>query len=388
MRSPVLAACLLLLLLPTLAAAAAAHRPACLTAAGAPVDWWLALKHPAGDTFSYTDASLGGAWAPSAPGLASRSPARSPLAATLAPLYGGGGGGDAATLAYALWNDEPPPGGGDNATAPLTSAAPPWFAHAKGGLLLSPAGGAWLLHSAPRFPPRPGGGRAAYDGLARPQQVYGQAFLCLALDAAGAAAAVAGLAGGLAPLTFAAADPGGRVGAAFPGFGRLAHSHAGRHAPRPAGLHTVDLSTAGGLPLRLFTSGGGPPPAGLWDAGVARGLLPPPALLAVASWRRGRGTALPPACAAGKPAVLNVLSIRPPGAAAAWSGEDDHGKWGVGWFGGGGAAPGVATASCVGDANREASQLERGGAVVCLVGNGVLGAAVAGVDGCRLVAGA
>jgi deoxyribonuclease-2 len=356
--------------------AAARQAPACLSAQGTPVDWWLALKHPLGDTFSYTDASSAGEWAPPRPGLASPSPSLSPLAATLGPLYSP----SPSPAAYALWNDEPPPPPRDNGTAAVAPAPPPWFAHSKGAVALTEHGGWLLVHSAPRWPPAPSGG--SYTGLAPPQQVYGQAFLCLSLDAAGAGAAVAGLARGLRPRTFAASDPGGQALKNFPGFPALARPRSGRRPP-PSGLHITYLTTAGGAPLALFTSAGSGGREGfLWDH-VARNLPAP--LLAVASWRRGPGRALPPACGgSGSPAVLNVLSIRPPGAAAAWSGEDDHGKWGVA-FGAGVGGGTVPSSSCVGDANREESQLRRGGAVVCLVGSGVLRAAVAAVDECKLL---
>ena len=398
-----------LLVLSTSAAAAAAaappaeepRLPACLTSAGVAVDWWLALKHPGGDDFSYTDARSGSGWAPARPGLGATS--GSPLAATLGPLFAPPA---QAGLAWAAWNDEPPlpPPGNGTAAAAVSPSSPPWFAHAKGVLAVdtSPAPargggggggggggtGLWLLHSAPAFPALAPG--VPYAGLAPPQRTFGQTFLCVSLDRRGAAAAVAALAAGFRPRAYASAggSPGGAADAAFPGFAALAGTGPPPQ-PVPAGLHRTDLATAGGVPLALFTSAGGAhTPAALWDEGVARGLSPAPAALAVASWRRGPGRALPPACngVGGRPpspAVLNVLAVRPPGAGRpAWSGEDDHGKWGAVLLGGEGGGGNASAASCVGDANREASQAVRGGAAVCLGGVGVLAGAVAAVDAC------
>jgi hypothetical protein len=401
--------------------------PSCRSPSGSPVDWWLALKHPGGDVFSYTDAEAGdgggGGWAPATSGLGD--PASGPLARTLAPLYA------PSPPAHALWNDEPPPSAAHNA-----SEAWPWppaWGHAKGALLLDGrggAGGAFLLHSVPLFPPPPpiDGGVTPYAGLPHPQRLWGQSFLCVSLGRDGARALVAGLAGGVVPRTYAAGGGGGGSGgedgagagptpadvdALYPGFAALAAPSGGSGGgvkpagPVPAGLASARFSTAGGARLALFTSAGRDPPALLWDEGVAPGLagvnasspasasaplLPPPAPLAVATWRRGPGAALPPTCAKTSPAVLNVLSIRPPGAGRrAWSGEADHGKWGVTLSGGGDAPP---PAACVGDANREASQARRGGAVLCLVGgragvaaSAALRGAVAVVDACGVMDG-
>jgi hypothetical protein len=134
-----------------LAAEAAAETapPRCVGLGGAPVDWWVILKHPGGYAYSYlaADACGGGGGASGAPsggsgggagtpdggsgqppcawqhGL-SLEPGGGPPAATLAPLArAAGSAGPNATLAYAFWNDGAPPPARRCAGAPAQPAA-------------------------------------------------------------------------------------------------------------------------------------------------------------------------------------------------------------------------------------------------------------------------
>jgi Deoxyribonuclease II len=134
----------------TSAAVVEASHTNCRDAAGAPVDWWAALKMPNGAAFAYIDASIISASGDAGrqPG-ANRSHARppawlfgthlggksSPLGRTLVPLYRVSG-----RAGHVLYNDELPSGVEEE-----------YRAHAKGVIGFEKNGGFWLQHSVPRY---------------------------------------------------------------------------------------------------------------------------------------------------------------------------------------------------------------------------------------------
>ena len=239
----------LLLLRCANAAATARQGPPCVGLGGAPVDWFLVLKHPGGYNYSYTDAGLcppsaaaaatsGCAWRGGAALRLDAEP--NPVAATLAALttttHQQPKQHQHQPLAFFMWNDADPATGEEFWDA----------AHAKGAAAFTAAGaGFYLHHSLPRWPAAPASG-PWFARIQRAQSVFGQHVACFALGPAGGGAAARALARMLvaaAPRVHAAALPPG-VAAALPEWAALLPGNASGTAA--AGVAPAAATTAAG----------------------------------------------------------------------------------------------------------------------------------------------
>merc|ERR1719399_1615806 len=125
---------------------------------GNPVDWFIAIKHPDGTDYSYTDSNSRGRFSAGA-GLDSN---YGSISATLEQFYGAG-----SSDGYLQYNDQTPDGKASGSKG-----------HTKGVVAFDSDGGYWLIHSVPRYPIDHG---SSYS-YPVDEERYGQSFLCLSLD--------------------------------------------------------------------------------------------------------------------------------------------------------------------------------------------------------------
>lgn len=327
-----------------------AATPLCLSPSGRAVDWWFAYKLNSGTSYVYIDNAT--RLTPGAPlqlsGESLDTPT-SPLARTLTQLITG-----RSTLARVQWNDELPV---PAAAAPLGSGT---SGHTKGVLGASAAGGFLLTHTLPKFPDLTTGA-FTWGGAST---LYGQNFLCLALDADNLELAAAGLQYN-DPHVYDSALPSGLV-AALPATAALV---AGQ---RKAGTRAQRLATAGGAAfLQVCKSGS----TGL---DLYEDVLQPELMqdLWVETWRRSPAmdSYCQPTYAWDSLNVQALTFLDEAGAPLPLKYTQDHSKIAV-------TAPGsprgaYGNVSCVGDMNRMTSQWARGGGTVCALGNAALHAAL------------
>jgi deoxyribonuclease-2 len=141
-----------------------------LNEAGKPVDWWFMYKVPRLKAAGAIVAATGFEYAyyDSTSSEITRSPYtldsdNGALFHTLDSLFAN----PSANTGWLLYNDETPE---PNSTTSLT------LGHSKGAIGFDVGSNTafWLLHSWPKFP--------SPDGTAQPSPMYGQTFLCIALD--------------------------------------------------------------------------------------------------------------------------------------------------------------------------------------------------------------
>ena len=322
--------------------AQAAGVPACLDAEGEPVDWWAVVKTaschgvgPAckcahagcssGFSFLYADAQR--------PALAfangtilSSAHTDNAVAHTVAQLYAADASGHS-TLVY---SDQPPKEAG------RSDPGCTW-AHSKGALAIDgAAGGFWLTHSVPEYPTN--ATRSRWP--AHKQNKFAQHMFCATM---GAKALGEGVARALATDRVYVYNASLREAEerAYPAL-RAVLDGAGADPE-----YRADLSTSGGLRLRLFGKAGEPSSgacasttrADLWEGVVAPGLGAP---MTVQSWCGGLHASppcIPSNCTAPGAAVHNVLTIgrldtpsaegATAGGGATWPNAVDHSKWAV-----------------------------------------------------------
>ena len=369
----------------------------CLTAAGAPADYWVLLKASGCANNTQPQCSYFFFYDPDAPPAASGASLNASLSlvlgsnalgATLSALATSRVAGNVGVF---HWSDDPP-----ERFLPLPTTAGAFNAHSKGVLAADVDGGFWLTHSWPEFPDTSifGGGW----GIGNASTIYGQSFLCVSLPL-GAVEAVARALLAMEPRGYDSAVPLALRGT-LPSLFALATGERNRSAPLPR-VTTVATPRA-----RNFTHVS---KNGAWGGELYSGAVLP-ALggraagdLWVETWRRS--PALGSICNAQNGSVFNVdsLTVAEPGVGAAEQRyTTDHSKWAVAVCAelsargnGTGSARGEACAAapafrpwvCVGDINMMSSQSLRGGGTVCFDhGRELWGRLVEGVSatsGCR-----
>ncbi|XP_030374313.1 plancitoxin-1 [Scaptodrosophila lebanonensis] len=330
------------------AQAQSANKVSCKDEQGNDVDWWYIYKLPkhfnlasgaggqdiSGLRYLYVTSGSYDNWQLSGRRIGDPD---SLTARTLSPLFR-----DERNVLLAAYNDEFP-----NGTVSVTGG------HAKGVVATDGQTGVWLVHSVPKFPTIP-----EYSYPTSGEQ-YAQSFLCLTLDAAGVEK-VGEILVYNEPHFYYERNPFHHTAdEQFPSLER-----ALRHQWRTQEPYQkdIELQTLGGKEFRVF---GKSPRANveLYADVVA------PALdvnLFVEAWRDGAGN-LPNSCSASDK-VYNVEEISSPELSVDFKTTHDHSKWAVSeekgikvhrWRIGG------TDWTCVGDINRQQTQLKRGGGTVC-----------------------
>jgi len=300
--------------------AAGTSAPSCKSDTGADVDFAYSFKYPKGWEYAYMDSDQELAKAPNTLDSSSSS-----ISSTIMQMHDSG-------VSYLLWNDEP--AGHSSSSAP--------YAHSKGLLLFTSAGGVWLTHSLPHFPLETGSDAASLWSLGADD--FGQAFLCITVDA-DAIHTIAPMFNITRPTIYATQWTD-EAKSSFPDLMDLDKRGGWDDETMTT---AVSIKSKGGQTFNAYGK------AGKWGVGkdLYRDLVAPAiGKIEMEGWRRGAGV-WDAAC--GKDEVLDVLSVSFP--EEEWPTMSDHSKWAVTETG---------STFCVGDLNRANGQDKRGGATVCI----------------------
>jgi len=239
------------------------------------------------------------------------------------------------SVAYIMYNDQPP--NTDDANS---------YAHAKGVMAFENSGGFWLVHSVPNFPAL---GTSRFS-MPDNSYVYGQSFMCVSLETS----AINDVAGGLLidkPFVYSHYVPSS-----------LAHTSdnfakvlAKQWVKTPTAV-SFNIATSGGFRLKVFAKNKE------WKSDLYSKLITPALKtdIYVETWMNGEASnKMPTYCAGSKYpySVINVAQVSVKDSIS-WPETADHSKWAI--------STGRASATfCVGDINRQDSQANRGGGMVC-----------------------
>merc|ERR1719424_1366409 len=272
-----------------------------------PVDWWIALKHPNGGTYSYIDANSNSQFKRSLYNL--NDAKGGAVTNTVLQLYKA-----KATDGVAVYNDQ------DDTGHQLAS-----HAHSKGFAVFNGGGGFWVIHSLPKWPNRRSSG---YDGLSDDR--YGQSFMCLSLDQD--QFDTVGSLWATNWVQFYDTQSTDAIAKKLPNFdSAVAGDKSGEEQ-----LHKV-ITTNGGQQFDAFAKDKG------WDDALYVDFVAPTLAtdLIVESWQNGVGS-LPSNCT-GDWFVENVADISMP-QGDSWTINQDHSKWAL-------SQDGKVYTACVGDIN-------------------------------------
>lgn len=238
----------------------------------------------------------------------------------------------ASTAGWILYNDEMPTSAHRNDSGVL--------GHTKGVLAFDTKSktALWLIHSWPKY--------VDPAVSAKPTPMYGQTFLCLAIDLATANKIAAQMATDQEPQTYlphlpaslAKTDPLYRLTQPIDTGG-------------PGDATTIACTTRGGMPFKVIAKNR------QWGLDFWNELVGPTlnADMNVETWIRGPVPSILDSDGIHKTFDVKFIDLRPLGTPWAWPETHDHAKWGLTlqkhWI-------------CVGDINRMISQRKRGGGTV------------------------
>ena len=304
-----------------------------------PVDWWFMYKVPRLNAAGDLQAARGFEYAyfDSETEAVARSPHvldsdNGALFHTLDQLFSN----PSADTGWILYNDETP----DNQVS-LT------LGHSKGVIGFDAASDTafWLLHSWPKFP--------SPDGTAKPSPMYGQTFLCIALDLDALRKLATQMHHYQEPQLYSPRIPT-RLAVDDP----LRLLTQGVTNNDPAGSNVLDLVSRGGTPFKVIAKNHN------WDDDFWNHLVVDAigASIAVDTWIRGGPTVIPGTTdQTGQYSVEDIkyitLQDADPDLPWAWPETRDHAKWAI-------SEAGQGNWVCVGDINRMISQRQRGGCTI------------------------
>lgn len=311
---------------------------------GHPVDWWFIYKVP--EQKSASAASAAGSvvstgyeyvyYDPRVGKIAqSKNVLNQPQGALNLTLNSVFGKPDP-TTGWILYNDERPKSmkGSDNDA----------LGHTKGVIAFDTVSNTafWMIHSWPHF--------AEPGATAAPTPIYGQTFICVALDLATASKLAAQMANHQEPQVFLPRVPG-TLAKTDPLFALTQPLNPSA----PADHDALDFKTRGGLPFKVIAKNR------KWNDDFWNDLVGPTLKedMDVETWIRVTKTDPIPDTKDndGIHSIVDVkfIDLRPLGAPWVWSETRDHAKWGIttknNWV-------------CVGDINRMVSQRARGGGTI------------------------
>lgn len=307
-----------------------------LDESGAPVDWWFLYKVPRLKTSAGIEAASGFEYAcmDSRGNTLDRSPYtldsdNGALYETLQSIFGN----PSASTGWILYNDEIPDG---NTSFTL--------GHSKGviGFDAESQTAFWLLHSWPKFP--------LPDDSAQPSPMYGQTFLCLALDLETARQLATQMHGYQEPQVYSSRIP---TSLAVDDPLRLLTS--GITDNDPPGASTLDVLTRNGMKFKVIAKNRN------WNSDFWNDLVVDEiqASIDVDTWIRGKNVIPPNTDPAHLYTVADIkyITLQEVGLPWAWPETRDHAKWAI-------SVPNSGNWVCVGDINRMISQRLRGGCTI------------------------
>uniref|UniRef100_UPI00358EC861 deoxyribonuclease-2-alpha-like n=1 Tax=Myxine glutinosa TaxID=7769 RepID=UPI00358EC861 len=313
----------------------------CKNSAGQNVDWFIVYKLPKtidvvpdvpkGKAFLYMD-MVTGTWTRSVVPIDAET---SPIRLTLTPLQQLHKKQND-SMAYVLYNDQPP----TNITASNS------LGHTKGVVVVGKSSGFWLVHSTPDFPPKAG------QPFVWPHTAlhYGQSFLCVSFDFHQFPSIGSQLLCNEPHVYDSAVPP-----SFLPVLSSFEQVAKEQWQCTPIARRNVSLSSRAGQHFVSFAK------SRHFDDDLYSGFVAPTlgVPLYVESWRNSPHV-LNSNCSAQFP-VFNVKTVDLLGQIEFHT-TQDHCKWCVAQSDGGMVAPWV----CVGDVNRIAAEMKRGGGTLCL----------------------
>lgn len=309
---------------------------------GNPVDWWFMYKVPKLEAAPpNTDAARGFEYAyfDSTTQKMARSPFtldsdNGALFHTLNALFSN----PSPNTGWILYNDEIPDG--------QTSLT---LGHTKGviGFDTDSNTGFWLLHSWPKFP--------TPEDTAQPSPMFGQTFLCIALDL--------DVLRNLAKQMHHYQEPqvySPRIPVRLPVDDPLRLLMNGISDNDPAGSDILDLKSPGGMAFKVIAKNRN------WGEDFWNDLVVDviDANIDVDTWIRGKNVIPPNTDPSGRFSVEDIkyITLEEVGLPWAWKETKDHAKWAV-------SEANQGNWVCVGDINRMISQRERGGCTIAFQHN-------------------
>lgn len=309
-----------------------------LNESGEPVDWWGMYKVPKLKPTSDIEAATGFEYAyfDSSSQAITRSPYtldsdNGALFHTLDALFSN----PSATTGWLLYNDETP-----DDTVSLT------LGHTKGviGFDVATNTAFWLLHSWPKFP--------APDDTAQPSPMFGQTFLCIALDLDAARELATQMHRYQEPQVY---QP--RIPTSLAVDDPLRLLTTGIRDDDPAGTNVLDLKSRGGAAFKVIAKNR------KWNDDFWNDLVVDVigADIDVDTWIRGAPDKVIPGHEdpSGRFRVEDIkyITLEAVGLPWAWPETKDHAKWAI-------SEAGQGNWVCVGDINRMISQRLRGGCTI------------------------
>ncbi|MGH7297261.1 MAG: deoxyribonuclease II family protein [Polyangiaceae bacterium] len=302
---------------------------------GKPVDWWFLYKVPKlaagpdttgaqGYEYVYFDGEAQSV--SKSPYLLSSG--QGALDLTLKSVFDA----PAASTGWVLYNDEMPASASRKDNGAL--------GHTKGVIAFDTATrtALWLLHSWPKY--------ADPGAVGMPTPMYGQTFLCIAIDLPTASKLADQMSNHQEPQTYLPHVPG-----PLPKSDPLFRLTQPLDPRAPGDSDVVDYRSRGGLPFKVIAKNRE------WGQDFWNDLVGPTlgADLDVDTWIRGPVAPTADSDGIHKTFDIKFIDLRELGAPWAWPETHDHAKWGITYEG---------NWVCVGDINRMISQEQRGGGTI------------------------
>lgn len=307
-----------------------------LDESGKAVDWWFMYKTPKLKATNQTGTATGFEYAyfDSNSAAVVRSPYtldsdNGALFHTLDSLFSN----PSANTGWLLYNDETPDG--------HTSLT---LGHTKGaiGFDVASDSAVWLIHSWPKFP--------TPDDSAQPSPMFGQTFLCIALDLATARQLATQMHVYQQPQVYSS-----RIPTTLEVDDPLRLLTSGVSDNDPAGSDMLPLKSRGGMPFRSIAKNRN------WDDDFWNNLVVDKigASIDVDTWIRGKNVIPGNTDQSGQYTVEDIkyITLRDVGLPWAWPEVKDHAKWAI-------SDANQGNWVCVGDINRMISQRLRGGGTI------------------------
>jgi len=306
---------------------------------GNDVDWWAILKYPKisgssntaqkeGYGYAYCDSNNGRM---TDTGLGLNTNMGGALASTLYQIYDA----DKGSTGYLMYDDQWPDGSEHDS-----------YGHTKGEVCFNGTSGFWLIHSVPRFPPKP----PTNYSFPSNEATYGQSFLCMSYPTSTFNTIGENFLYNK-PAVFASNLPSS-LSKTVPNIQKVIDKDFITTTP---GTNKPTLKTLAGHIFHSFAKNG------KWNQSLYEDLVQPALHIDAAweTWQNGDNSNKMPSFCQPEYAwnSMNVTKVSLT-STLTWKETQDHSKWGVSTSGD--------KYVCIGDMNRQWSQNGRGGGTACI----------------------
>ncbi|XP_045209857.2 plancitoxin-1-like [Mercenaria mercenaria] len=312
----------------------------CLSQDNEPIDWFIAYKLPGSEkdvpknSFFYMDAKSP-AWTLSPKTLEEKDQA---IYNTLNQIYRKQShvkpknvSSHTGELLYLMYNDEGPEHKSEG------------HGHTKGVIAFDSKNGFWLVHSTPKFPP------SGSEGYSWPSSadIYGQSFLCISMETEGNVNEIGHQLLFNYPYIYDKNIPS--FASRYP---NMTDALKGKHVTEEPWYRETKLTSTSGVVFHSFAK------YSKFNADLYSDMLAPrfESTLLVETWQNGRGKMC--SNCTGKYKVFNIATLDFKQRGMMFKETQDHSKWVV-------TNSTTNVWTCIGDINRQMSQMERPGGTVC-----------------------